>query len=97
MEYRTRGVKALGKIMSKSDKERNEVSRIEVETSEQERYNIGCNTDYEDYDIGYSDGSDYDDEPGWGSYDEYGGYNGYDDYTIDSAFDGDPEATWNID
>lgn len=37
------------------------------------------------------------DEPGWGSYDEYGGYNGYDDYTIDSAFDGDPEATWNID
>lgn len=36
-------------------------------------------------------------EPGWGSYDEYGGYNGYDDYTIDSAFDGDPEATWNID
>ncbi len=39
----------------------------------------------------------YDDEPGWGSYDEYGGYNGYDDYTIDSAFDGDPEATWNID
>ena len=37
------------------------------------------------------------DEPGWGRYDEYGGYNGYDDYTIDSAFDGDPEATWNID
>ena len=37
------------------------------------------------------------DEPGWGRYDEYGGYNEYDDYTIDSAFDGDPEATWNID
>lgn len=37
------------------------------------------------------------DEPGWGSYEEYGGYNGYDDFTIDSAFDGDPEATWNID
>ena len=37
------------------------------------------------------------DEPGWGRYNEYGGYNGYDDYTIDSAFDGDPEATWNID
>lgn len=36
-------------------------------------------------------------EPGWGSYDEYGGYNGHDDFTIDSAFDGDPEATWNID
>lgn len=36
-------------------------------------------------------------EPGWGSYDEYGGYNGYDDFTIDCAFDGDPEASWNID
>lgn len=49
-------------------------------------------------DIQQSYGSDYPyDEPGWNSYDEYGGYNGYDDFTIDSAFDGDPEATWNID
>lgn len=31
------------------------------------------------------------------SYTEYGGYNGYDDNTIDSAFEGMPEATWNID
>ena len=31
------------------------------------------------------------------SYSQYGGYNGYDDDTIDSAFEGDPEATWNID
>ena len=31
------------------------------------------------------------------SYSEYGGYNGYDDNTIDSAFEGMPEATWNID
>lgn len=31
------------------------------------------------------------------SYEKYGGYNGYDDETIDSAFEGDPEATWNID
>lgn len=50
---------------------------------------------------GYSSTQSYDDEfynePGWGSYEEYGGYNGYDDFTIDSAFDGDPEATWNID
>ena len=30
-------------------------------------------------------------------YDRYGGYNGYDDETIDDAFEGDPEATWNID
>ena len=28
---------------------------------------------------------------------KYGGYNGYDDDTIDSAFEGDPELTWNID
>ena len=27
----------------------------------------------------------------------YGGYNGYDDDTIDSAFEGNPELTWNID
>ncbi len=27
----------------------------------------------------------------------YGGYNGYDDDTIDCAFEGDPEATWNVD
>lgn len=31
------------------------------------------------------------------SYAEYGGYNDWDDDTIDSAFEGDPEATWNID
>lgn len=37
---------------------------------------------YDDYDNGYS---------------KYGGYNGYDDDTIDSAFEGDPELTWNID
>ncbi|WP_288372429.1 hypothetical protein [uncultured Algoriphagus sp.] len=28
---------------------------------------------------------------------KYGGYNGFDDFTIDEAFDGDPEATWNVD
>lgn len=36
----------------------------------------------------------YDEAP---SYNKYGGYNGYDDDTIDSAFEGDPYATWNID
>lgn len=35
---------------------------------------------------------DYDD-----GYSKYGGYNGYDDDTIDSAFEGNPELTWNID
>lgn len=28
---------------------------------------------------------------------KYGEYNGWDDNTIDEAFDGDPELTWNID
>lgn len=37
---------------------------------------------------GYEDGN---------SYSKYGGYNGYDDETIDSAFEGMPDATWNID
>jgi hypothetical protein len=31
------------------------------------------------------------------SYDEYGGYNGWSDDVIDDVFDGDPEATWNVD
>ena len=44
-----------------------------------------------DYDDSYDS---YDDGP---SYSKYGGYNGYDDNTIDSAFEGMPEATWNID
>lgn len=35
-------------------------------------------------------------EPGWHCYDEYGGYMGYDDFTINAAFDGEPEAVWNI-
>lgn len=30
-------------------------------------------------------------------YSKYGGYNGYNDDTIDSAFEGDPSLTWNID
>lgn len=57
---------------------------------------------FEPYDIELSGkvrrnlGGVYDvaDEP---SYSKYGGYNGYDDDTIDSAFEGIPEATWNID
>ena len=32
-----------------------------------------------------------------GSYEEYGGYNDWNDKTINDAFDGDPEATWNVD
>lgn len=40
---------------------------------------------------------DYSSHEGGRSYEEYGGYNGYDDDTIDDAFDGCPEATWNVD
>ena len=28
---------------------------------------------------------------------KYGGYNGWSDDVIDDAFDGDPEASWNVD
>lgn len=40
---------------------------------------------------------DYDNCDSGKSYEKYGGYNGYDDDTIDDAFDGYPEATWNVD
>lgn len=40
-------------------------------------------------------GNDY--SEGDSRYEKYGGYNGYDDDTIDEAFDGFPEATWNVD
>lgn len=30
-------------------------------------------------------------------FEKYGGYNDFDDDTIDEAFDGFPEATWNVD
>lgn len=37
-------------------------------------------------------------DPGIGrSYTKYGGYNGWPDDAIDSAFEGDLEATWNVD
>lgn len=38
----------------------------------------------------------YDDDSDDG-YNKYGGYNGWDDNTIDEAFDGNPELTWNVD
>lgn len=30
-------------------------------------------------------------------YEQYNGYNGWSDEEIDTAFEGDPEATWNVD
>lgn len=47
-------------------------------------------------DVSYNDwhgNYDVEDSP----YEKYHGYYGYDDDTIDEAFDGYPEATWNVD
>lgn len=40
------------------------------------------------------DDDDYDDRE---HYSKYNGYNGWSDEAIDEAFEGDPEATWNVD
>ena len=41
---------------------------------------------------------DYEPMDGYGtSGEKYGWYNGHSDDVIDDAFEGDPEATWNID
>ena len=42
-------------------------------------------------------GDDDDDDSYRPSYEKYNGYNDWDDDTIDNAFEGDPEATWNVD
>ena len=42
------------------------------------------------------DESQYDNDDNY-SYDKYNGAYGFDDDTIDSAFEGEPEAYWNID
>lgn len=61
-------------------------------------YTMEENYYYEDNDLYEgTEFNEFENEPGWGSYEEYGGYNGYDDFTIGNAFEGDPEATWNVD
>jgi len=40
---------------------------------------------------------DYGEDSYGTSYEKYNGYNGWSDDVIDDAFDGDPEATWNVD
>lgn len=45
----------------------------------------------------YDDEDDDDFDLSWLANSRYGGYNGYSDDVIDDVFDGDPEATWNID
>lgn len=65
------------------------------EKSDSLNYNRRHN-DYDEYDD-YEPSYGYDDYDEGPSYEKYGGYNGYDDDTIDSAFDGDPMNTWNVD
>lgn len=56
---------------------------------------VGDFEDLEDYcEFPPEADDEYDDKP---SYSQYGGYNDFDDDTINSAFEGDPEATWNVD
>ncbi len=66
--------------------------------SENDNNNTKNNNDMEFYDEYYDE---YDNDFG-SSYGRYAGsyaqdIEGYDDETIDEAFDGDPEAYWNID
>lgn len=53
-------------------------------------------TEDEDHELDF-DESEYDFDNRNSGYEKYGGYNGYDDDTIDNAFEGDPENTWNVD
>jgi hypothetical protein len=48
----------------------------------------GYESDFEDIDSSDEYGS---------SGEKYGWYNGFSDDAIDDAFDGEPEATWNVD
>lgn len=53
---------------------------------------------YSDNHINGSDQDDeYDETIHDSSYEKYGDYNGWSDQDIDEAFDGNPEATWNVD
>lgn len=69
------------------------------ELKEQEEENIIQSNDdaesEEEFDMEHED-DDFDDSYG-SSTEKYGGYNGFSDDVIDDAFDGDPEATWNVD
>ena len=44
----------------------------------------------------WDDEDDSDNHSGSGG-EKYGWYNGFSDDAIDDAFEGDPEATWNVD
>lgn len=61
-------------------------------------YDIKIVDEFEDFIVEDPEPDDIDEDGNYrSSYSQYGGYNGYDDDTINSAFEGDPEATWNVD
>lgn len=61
-------------------------------------YDIKIVDEFEEFVVEDPEPDDIDEDGNYrSSYSQYGGYNGYDDDTINSAFEGDPEATWNID
>lgn len=64
---------------------------IRIKGSLDYNHNLYKNLEMKDF---CNDDFDPGDRP---SYEKYNGYNGFDDQTIDDAFEGDPEATWNVD
>ncbi len=61
-------------------------------------YDIKIVDEFEDFIVEDPEPDDIDEDGNYrSSYSQYGGYNGYDDDTINSAFEGNPEATWNVD
>jgi hypothetical protein len=88
------------KSSSSSEDDYSSSSEDDFSSSSEDDYSSSSEDDFsssseDDFSSSEDDFSnDYEDGP---SYDKYGGYNGYDDDTIDSAFDGDPMNTWNVD
>lgn len=73
-----------------------EVWDRELEKEEKERASIVEANHGLDEDQDYDDDYDYFSAARKGN-EKYGGYNGWSDDEIDEAFDGNPEATWNVD
>jgi hypothetical protein len=72
---------------------------LRIEGSLDNNYNLHGNVKMKN-ENNYSNqgyGGDDNDDNYRPSYEKYNGYNGFDDDTIDDAFEGDPDATWNVD
>ena len=70
------------------------INKMDYETAADLRVNEPIDDSDDDFD-------DLESNSEWDNYgkstEKYGGYNGYSDDVIDDAFDGFPEATWNVD